>query len=357
VVSAATVGSQTGSLSGQIITQGRLLGGNGKAVAPGTPVSLYAWPDSTVLKALHSGERVPWALVGSTVTAASGQFRIRITSPEALLSSATRSGIVNLQVMSTSNAGFGSFNFSRRIMRRGNGELVVENASTDDDYQSVPPQTVNLRLSATHWVTSASIEPDHCTGWLYRSSYGPEWDVVGQTYVTFSGITQSFIYHEGQSSTLGIGISDTNKYGSFDGNGTASESSTTSESYPTTGQDGWYYESEFVYSNYEDECTQGDRWMARVTGYAGGAQSQFASSAPSTPYCVKQEAGSTFTKDTTAAVTWTNGLTIPVIGLSVSSQTGYSSGAAISFHYTATHRMCGAGGYPGETPYQLVGRE
>src|SRR6202041_489706 len=118
------------------------------------------------------------------------------------------------------------------------------------------------------------------------------------------------------------------------GDGTASESSSTSESYPTRGPDYVYYETEFVYASYEDECSQGNTWLARPTGYAGGAQSQFVSAPPSSPYCVSQEAGSTFTKDTTRSVTWTNGLSIPAIGLSLSSQTGYASGASVSFHFT-----------------------
>jgi hypothetical protein len=356
-VTATTTGPRNHSLAGQVIVQGRLLGGDRKAAASGIRVSLYAWPNSQVLKALRPGEQVPWKLVGSTVTTASSSYRISITSPTALLSSVTKSGVVNLQVISTSNAGFGSFNFSRRIAPSGDGGFVVENASSDNDYHVISAQAVNLRLSTSHWKANASNAPDHCTGWLYRTSYGPEWDIVGQTYVNYSGITQGFTYHAGQSSTLGVGISSTNKSGSFTGDGTTSESSSTAETYPTRGPAYVYYQTEFVYANYEDECTQGNQWEARSDGYAGGAQSAFTSKPPVANYCVNQEAGSTFTKSTTTAVTWTNGLSIPVIGLSLSSHTGYDSGASLTFHFTGNHRMCGTGGYPGGTPYQLDGRE
>src|ERR1700722_6496302 len=80
-VTATTTGPRNHSLAGQVIVQGRLLGGDRKAAASGIRVSLYAWPNSQVLKALRPGEQVPWKLVGSTVTTASSSYRISITSP------------------------------------------------------------------------------------------------------------------------------------------------------------------------------------------------------------------------------------------------------------------------------------
>lgn len=77
--------------------------------------------------------------------------------------------------------------------------------------------------------------------------------------------------------------------------------------------------------------------------------------AVSSSYCVPEAAGSPFTKTTTAATTWTNGTHLgPVIGIDLSSKTGYSSESAVHFLFTANGRLCGTNGDPGATPGRLV---
>lgn len=354
--------SPSASLAGQSVVQGRMVWAGGRGVA-GALVSLYAWPASSVLSALRPGQRVPWKLVGSAITARSGSYTIRVASPQALLSSAAKDGTVNLEVTSATGPGLASFSFPRRVVRIGNSRMAVESATSGATSQAGPAERVTLRLSAPRrtgeYPAITSTPSAHC-GVFFKRNLGPHWDTVGQTYVATQNVTQGFTYHQGQSSTLGIGISATGKKGTFSAGGTSSESSNTSETFPARGHAYVLYQTEFTYGEYEKVCASpGSRqvsWIARATGYAGGAKSVLQAGPPNSPFCVSQEAGSTFTKNTTRAVTWSNGLSIPVLGLSVSSQTGYDSGASVTFHFGRTHRLCGTGGFPGGSPSRLVAR-
>ncbi len=94
----------------------------------------------------------------------------------------------------------------------------------------------------------------------------------------------------------------------------------------------------------------------RPISYAGGTDIvNVGLPAVSSSYCVPEAAGSPFTKTTTAATTWTNGTHLgPVIGIDLSSKTGYSSESAVHFLFTANGRLCGTNGDPGATPGRLV---
>jgi hypothetical protein len=157
--------SQSGLLPGQSAVEGRMVWADGHGV-PGTLVSLYAWPDSKVVAALRPGQIVPRRLVGSAITAASGSYAIRIAVPKALLSSAGKDGIVNLEVFSATGSGFASFSFPRRIARMKNGRLAMGNA-----------ERVTLRVSVASRASEGPARPStpaaHCTGWRFQRSLGP----------------------------------------------------------------------------------------------------------------------------------------------------------------------------------------
>jgi hypothetical protein len=70
---------------------------------------------------------------------------------------------------------------------------------------------------------------------------------------------------------------------------------------------------------------------------------------------VPQNAGTTFTKDRTKAITWTNGASLAgAIGIDLSARTGYSTDAEVIFTFSRDRRLCGTGDNPGgDHTYQL----
>ena len=79
------------------------------------------------------------------------------------------------------------------------------------------------------------------------------------------------------------------------------------------------------------------------------------SSAPKAPYCASYENGTTVKRTGSNAITWTDGLDASgLIGISLSSETGYSTDATVAYYMHHTANVCGVGGQVGETPYQIV---
>jgi hypothetical protein len=101
------------------------------------------------------------------------------------------------------------------------------------------------------------------------------------------------------------------------------------------------------------------RYEYRVESFAGGDYSYNAASMPATnkSYCVRQTKGSWFEKSSTAATSWSNGVSASaVIGINLKSQTGFSSSVKVKYTYTGTAALCGASGKPGGSPGYLFAR-
>jgi hypothetical protein len=231
-------------------------------------------------------------------------------------------------------------------MKSGSG-IVLGSASSDNVLRPARAETANLRLSGLR----AQAKTPRACGWAFLKSFGPEWTVVGGTYAIVSGVTQHFTYSNGQSSSLGVGQSSSGRSGSFSESGTDSQSSTTTEDYPTFGGNvNIEYKTQFVYGEYGYSCGSGYiTYEARPTSFAGGAEYSKTSSR-SAEWCVWQDAGTTFTKNNTAALTFSFGLNISVIGLSLTSQTGFDSGATVVYHFSVRHLLCGRNDFPGGNP-------
>jgi DNA-binding beta-propeller fold protein YncE len=63
-----------------------------------------------------------------------------------------------------------------------------------------------------------------------------------------------------------------------------------------------------------------------------------------------------FQQNTTSAFTFSAGFEIPVIGLSLSAQTGYDNEGQVKYHFFRAGNLCGTNGYPGQIPRRLVAK-
>lgn len=241
---------------------------NGRAVA-GAQVVLYEWPDSAVLSRLRPGQVVPWRVVASGVTDASGTYALG-AAPSRLLALAAPDGMANREVMALSATAQAELSFPRQIVVARDGQAAI--APLDGQGRTTTIANLSLRPTPRGArVSTPNVNPEFCYA-VFLKSLGTHWDVVGETHSVTTDVSHTFVYDYGASSSLGVGFSATDAVGSWSANGTASQSSSAQVQYPTYGNgQGVYYETEFVYGLFE-YLYAGDGYPcygygAQVTGY------------------------------------------------------------------------------------------
>lgn len=348
--------SAASTLIGQLVAQGTVRAG-GHPLG-GAAVTLYAWPPNSVLTALKPGQMVPTRVVGTAKTTPSGHYAVTVSSPAALQSSVMPDGIVNLEVDAQSATYEASFSFSRRLVQTADRIEVAdarpEVAINDGASSLLSPEQADLTMQpAANRVIQS---PDSCV-WELLKSYPPSPTIIGATYDITDGVTQTFIYGADQSSSLGISTSNTGKYGSYTGSGTASFDSSSTTQFPSsTGPVSTYYKTYFTQSLFGRICQRHNGFVSyetRPTKWDGGAITSV-TSAPTAAYCVPYQKGAIFIKTDTEAYTFAAGFTIPLIGVTLSAQTGYSTTATVEYSMGLSHYICGTNDYPGGDPSRIV---
>jgi hypothetical protein len=199
----------------------------------------------------------------------------------------------------------------------------------------------------------------------YDRSLGHPWGIVGGVNSTTNGGTDDFVYTQSASSSIGIGTSASGAAGTFSASGSNSVATTATTDFG--GQ--WFswgshqFKSEFTENEYYNFCYNPNTGVSsytyynRTDGWYGGAA--IASVGPlNIPLsnCVPYQGNTTFTKTTTSAWNFGSGVGIPYINFNASAQTGYTSEAAVSFHFNTgdNRHLCGAGGSPGGNSPRLL---
>jgi hypothetical protein len=351
--SAATPATQVATIArGSVESAGRPMA-NARVV-------LYAWPANSVLARLRPGQRVPATVVSTATTDSSGRYAISAVQA-GLRPDAAPDGTVNLDVVALAQGRVASYSFSRTLAQVARGAVSLPATSALADAKVRPADVAGFARTvadeaATAASSSGAAKPAAVPcGWVDIKTYAPAWTVVGATFDTTDDVTQHFTYNYGEESLLGSGFSSSGTAGSFTESGSSTVSSTATEDFPSsTGAIDTRYESEFRSTEYGYSCSSGFiSYETRATSFAGGAQS-VSTGYPTANYCVYQEKGSTFTENTSAAYTFGAGFYLPAILLNLTAQTGYNSGASISYHFGIAHYLCGTADYPGGTPRELV---
>lgn len=367
------------------------------AVVPNAHVELLMWPGEDALSAAQVDDEVNLVSLASVDADSSGNFSLNLANLSALAPGAVGDNIADLEVVATLPSGeVSQFSFSRKLVNTNILGLTIEAAVDPESpdnvinnlisgltQQLVVPLT-NLVLkagssSATSLPADALAEVDPsavvpepseevvpfgCSQTLTKD-LGLRTTQVNAAGVTYSGATTDFVYTSGASSSLGVAVSESGKYGSWDASGSSSKSTSSSVSYPAYGTGYWARKTQFHYGTYRVGCyyTAGmgvvySQWYeTRPIKWAGGATSYKSTSYPSATYCVTHEAGSSFTRQSSSAVTWSNGVALGgAIGIDLSSHTGYTSDAASKFNFNSRGRMCGTADYPAGTPRTLIAK-
>jgi hypothetical protein len=300
--------------SGQLVATGTVTGTGGRAV-PGAKVSLYAWPSSAVLEQLRPGQAVPRSLIATTTADSSGNFSLRVQETT-LPSVAVAGGYANLEA----DSGYATWFFTRKA--------------------AAPSTKIDI----------AGAVPDHCSGWVFKRHLKKAWATVGQAYIwpKATHVSETFTYTQDQSTTLGVGISPTDKFGSFSASGTVTDTKGAGQGFPGFGPSNVLYRTLFTVGKFWDVCTQGIKYMVHPDDWSGGTSEEHPQKAPSTqPYnCDPEQPDDTFYTTNEKAKDWMFGLNISAVGFNGQAQTGYDSGAQVTFTFHRQRKICGWKGQP-----------
>jgi hypothetical protein len=187
-----------------------------------------------------------------------------------------------------------------------------------------------------------------------KATYNNVVVAVGETYPG-PHAKATFKYTNGQTSTLGVGVSVDGSFGSFSSGGSSTSAAATTLQYPQeTYNTKFIYQTTFQYKKFHGYdpvfCVFDYGYEVRTTAFSGAVLGYNACCAPSTPYSSAVTLVPThIIKHTSSAVNWSDGVKLSaVIGINLSSQTGYSDSAEIDFYFTSVGSLRGdnSSGYP-----------
>jgi hypothetical protein len=408
VASQFTSVANSASLTTPVVAQGTVMDRSGALVSKGTVV-LLAWPsDESDVPVGHTVALTPIGLATSTssgfyalrvdpaadlsgVTAGNGTISAEIdaysgttlvgtdgiTIPAGAASSSTAASSAPIEdpgaASSGASAGPDETVDPTTIASGGapNSTGPIENVAPESATEStiasaadpVAAQKVDLggTLDSTPAVTSPDSDgpsppPPGCDA-TKGASLGVHYGIVGQTYSQTTGVKHTFTYTSGATTSIGIGVQGSSGGGNFFSSGTRSIASTVTEYFPTYGNHTYrYYKTGWNFYLWHVKCLTNGKSHTEIRpgSFAGGAVTA-AAGAPSAHKCVKQTAGSRYVQSKSHAITWSNGVSFGYggVGVNLSTETGYSSSAEVSYSFSSSRYLCGSGSTPGGTPYVL----
>lgn len=187
---------------------------------------------------------------------------------------------------------------------------------------------------------------------------------IGEVHIQATGKKMRLEYTGSASSTLGVGVSSTGAFGTYSASGTVTRSRSQTTTFPWYTANGTrrYLDTYFTYGKFCVELVGGGyayhKYEVRPTQHEGGTAGRNMASAITASHCTPwREPGSSGSKTTTAAQTWSNGAKVSgLIGIDLSTRTGYATNAKISWEFTTAGRLCGTNDLPSGTPRRIAMR-
>lgn len=222
-----------------------------------------------------------------------------------------------------------------------------------DPSQETPEPTTGTN-GPTRGGGSDSPSSTQVCGEDYMADLGSRKVIVGSSYANAGSTTGTFTYSSGASSTIGVGYSVSGSKGSYSQSGTSSTSSNGSVGFGTRSG-GYSYATYFKFGKYGEYCYPvGSKKTAesyyafkvRPSSYAGGGTVN-SSTTPTATKCTDFGGGTIITRNSNSANTWSSGADLnAVIGINLSSKTGYTSTAKLSYKNNgSTKKICGTNDY------------
>jgi hypothetical protein len=339
----------TADLTGPVIASGSVRDPQGRP-ASGQAV-LLAFPPQDVLSTMKVGDSVDVVPIGKARVGPDGSFALR-RDPSIPIDRITSSfGTVDLEVLVDGPAGASVAAFSREVAP--DGTIGAEARETGDDRAgdevtlTLDPGLGSTRRSREARTTATvAAAPIYCTNTL-KALYSPVWHLVAELY-TGSHATVDFTYAVGTQSTLGVGLSVSGSAGSFSQSGKVTVGSTGSINFAEVPLNQRRVEkTQWRYGKWDVSCPTAPHYEARPHSWIGGSTYYNAASTPNAPYCTPYQIGDRPSIDQHQAIEWSNGVRISgIIGVDLSSTTGFTTKAAQKWTFRANGRLCGTNAYP-----------
>jgi hypothetical protein len=341
-------------LSGEPVASGTLETAAGETFEPGLPVVLWGWPTNNVLASMADGDTVHLTPLGKALTDENGEFELRIDDPAAAERLADDDGTITLEVQGWSDDSLASYSFSTEVDGTGGS---VEIASTD--VIDVVAQELDATAEVPAEIGSVFDKTDVC-GATKLASYVDVDTIVGRMYATTGGIASYFSLRAGVDTTLGIGVSVSGKYGSYKQSGTSKVDVGDTFTWGKKALSGGrQFKTDFTYAKYSHWCYPISGGSSQKTYYSysvrpikwegGGFYGTEAAPAVGSGNCRPFAPNSMQQRTTSTATTTSRGVQLTkFVGLDLSSQVGYSTGAvARIYNTTAVQKsICGTNGVP-----------
>jgi hypothetical protein len=339
----------TADLSGPVVASGSVGDPQGRPAA-GRAV-LLAFPPQDVLSAMKVGDSVNVVPVGKARVGADGTFALR-WDPLIPIDRFTSSfGTVDLEVIVDGPAGAGVLALSREVTAEGTIRAATDqagNVGAADEVALIldPALTSAKRSRDPRTAATVAAGPIYCTNTL-KALYSPVWHLVAELY-TGPHATVDFTYAVGTQSTLGVGLSVSGSAGSFSQSGKVTVGSTGSINFAEVPlNQRRVEETQWRYGKWDVSCPTAPHYEARPHSWIGGSTYYNAASTPSAPYCTPYQIGDRPSIDQHKAIEWSNGVRISgIIGVDLSSTTGFTTKAAQKWTFRANGRLCGTNAYP-----------
>lgn len=363
------IGLQAAATTGDpVVFTGRAIHNDGSP-ATGADARLLALPPGN--PAAVPGDSVKVLPVSTATTDASGRFTLTLAASAELQQYISADHFLDLDVVTRDGDQLGVYSFTLTVdsdSRRSDAPQIAlardPSRSVDANVTialstTVAPETVTTEDSGP---SAAAIETKGC-GSTYMYSYYPM-VLVGSLYSTWTGFAGYDEYQSTASSTLGVGMSSTGAYGTYGTSGTRTKSSTQTFHWPASGKTYKYYKTEWIYDKDQIDCYEGTLDGPLHWSYVevnprladGGGTMYSFSGAPTASHCVTQN-GFTWTTQTQTALNWTNGVSLaPIIGISLSSKSNWTTHNKIGITTASKRTLCGTHDVPGGAFGELVAK-
>lgn len=291
--------------------------------------------------------------VAKSAAGADGAFEMRIDPSVPLAEFMEGDGIVNFDLVADGPTGVAVFSFPRRLATDGGRTtwLATERATAASESALI----LDVALDDGPPIGDDPAAPPPPTDKFCVVTNVATWDlrqtIVGEVF-TGPVATADLTYTSGSSSTVGVGYSVSGTLGTWSQSGTMSTSSTSTENFPTQFQNNSkQMRTYFGWKDFKTECwDRGAYWasyQAKAYQYQGG-QVLVAASAPSATYCLPYPSGSSTSRDSGSAYTFSTGVKLSgVIGIDLSAKTGFNTSTKLTYWFTSAGRLCGTDTYPG----------
>jgi hypothetical protein len=335
-------------LTGEAVVSGHVRDGRGRPA--GGRAVLVAFPPQEVMSAAKVGDSVRLRPIGKARIDPTGAFALRVDPAIRLRDFASKSGVVDLEILVAGPFGSTSHAFSRKLDARG--ALSPEISPIHGARSRTSASTIDLTVEQSPTPTGSdrtrrlAAPPIYCTSTL-KQLYSPVWVLVAELYPG-PHATVDFTYAAGAQSTLGVGVSVSGSAGSFSQGGKITVGSSGSVNFAAVPQNQRRVEqTQWRYAKWDLSCPTAPHYEARPHSWVGGSTYYTPASTPSAPYCTPYLAGDRPSIDQHRAIEWSNGVRISgIIGVDLSTTTGFTTKAAQKWTFLSSGRLCGTNDYP-----------